>query len=294
MEKEYIEEGTFKYDISLLVVAVVWGGGYVVTKNAVDHIDPIYLNFLRFFISTIITGVLFFPRMKKINMDNLKAGGVIGLAMFLGYIFQTVGIQYTTASNQAFITSSNVAMVPFVVWIMTKKKPDNLEILAAIMCFVGIAILSINEDLRFNMGDILTFISAICFAFHFGLIDRYAKNHDPIVLTAIQFGMVAILSLISCFIFKVEFTRITATVGKSLVYISLFNTVLGFVVQNIAQSKIPATRVAIFISLEAVFGAIFSIIFLKDPVTTNLLIGCSLIFIAIIITETKLKFLKTL
>lgn len=283
---------TLMADLGLLLVAMLWGGGFIITKNTLDLIDPIYLTFLRFTLSAVLMGLLFFKNMKRANSSDLKAGIIIGLFMFAAFITQTVGLLYTTVSKQAFITASNVVMVPFIYWALTKKKPDNFEMFAAILCFVGIGIISLKKDLTMGLGDFLTLICAVFFAFHIISIGHFAKDHDPIVLTVVQFATVAVLSFISCLIFKIEFKPVSTEVAKSIGYMSLISTILAFGIQNVAQKYTTSTHAAILLSLESVFGTLFSVIFLKEEFTLRLLIGCITIFIAIITAETKWKFLR--
>ena len=132
-------------DMSLLLVAIIWGSGFIVNKNALDYMDPIYILVLRFTLSSILMGIIFWKRLVKIKLQDLKAGVVIGIFLFLAFLAQTIGLQYTTVSKQAFITASNVVMVPFIYWFVSKKNPDIYEIIAAILCFIGIGILSLEE-----------------------------------------------------------------------------------------------------------------------------------------------------
>ncbi len=165
-------------DLSLLIVAMIWGGsGFVVTKNALDHVLPYYLLSFRFMISFFLMALVFFKRLKNINLEDFKAGFIIGIFLFLGFATQTVGLNYTTAGKQAFITATNVVMVPFIYWGISKKRPDKYEIIAAILCFIGIGILSFESGLKMGYGgEFLTFLCAIFFAIHISAIGYFAKS----------------------------------------------------------------------------------------------------------------------
>lgn len=279
-------------DLSLLVVAIVWGSGFVVTKNALDHITPYYLLSFRFIISFLLMGIVFFKRLKKTNLEDFKAGTIIGVFLFLGFATQTVGLNYTTAGKQAFITATNVVMVPFIYWGISKKKPDIYEVIAAILCFVGIGILSFESGLKMGYGEFLTFLCAIFFAFHIAAIGYFAKKHDPVILSIIQILIAGILSTISTLLFEPKMASIPNEAIIPILYLALFSTLIAYLVQNIAQKYTSSTHAAIILSLEAVFGGLLSLIFLKEPFTIRFLIGCIAIFISIITTETKWNFLK--
>jgi drug/metabolite transporter (DMT)-like permease len=283
---------TLYADLSLLLVAVVWGSGFVVTKNALDHVTPYYLLFFRFIISTIILSVIFFKKIRKASIKDIKAGVIIGLFLFAGFAMQTVGLQYTEAGKQAFITATNVVMVPFIYWGISKKRPDKFDVAAAFLCLVGIGILSLNSNLSMGYGDFLTFLCAIMFACHISSTGYFAKESDPYVISIVQLGTAGILSFIFAILFEGTKTNIQSQTLVPILYLSLFSTMLAFLVQTVAQKYTNSTHAAIILSLEAVFGSTFAIIFLKEPFTVRFLIGCMAILISVITSETKWEFLK--
>ena len=161
---------------------------FVVTKNALDVMSPFYINGFRFIIAAVAVNIIFFKRLKKATKLDIKAGIIVGFFMFLGFAFQTVGLKYTTAGVQAFITASNVVMVPFLYWFISKKKPDNFEMFGAFLCFIGIGILSFDHSLGLGIGELLTFLCAIGFALQIVAVGYFAKDTDPIVLATVSFA----------------------------------------------------------------------------------------------------------
>lgn len=280
-------------DLSLFLVALLWGGGFIVTKNTLDYLHPIYFMFIRFSVASLLLGILLFPRIRKASKKAFKVGILIGVFLFLGFLAQTVGLQYTTVSKQAFITASNVVMVPFIYWIMSKKRPDAYDVFAAILCFIGIGIMSLDKSFSVGLGDGLSFLCAIFFGFHIAFVGKYTKEYDPLVLAFVQILVCAILSFISMFVFKVEFTPLSFKIGKSIGYMVVGSTVLAFGIQNVAQKYTTPTHAAIILSLESVLGSLLSVIFLHEAFTKKLLLGSVAIFISIITAETKWSFLKT-
>lgn len=280
-------------DLSLLIVAIIWGSGFVVTKNALDNMSPYYILGFRFLISTVLLGLISFRKLKSITKKELKSGAVIGLFLFIGFATQTVGLKYTTAGKQGFITATNVVMVPFMYWGLTKKRPDRFDFFGAILCFIGIGILSLDTNLTIGYGEFLTFLCAIGFAAHIVSVGYFAKEVDPYVLSVVQLGTAAILSFVFAFLFEPRIIRISTASIFPIFYLGIFGTMVAFLIQNIAQNHTTSTHTAIILSLEAVFGSIFSLIFLKEEFTMKFLIGCLAIFISVLSSETKFKFLKT-
>lgn len=280
-------------DISLLFVAIVWGSGFVVTKNALDHVTPYYLLAFRFAIATLLLGIIFFKRIKNANIKDIKSGILVGIFLFGGFATQTVGLNYTSAGKQAFITATNVVMVPFIYWAISKKKPDIYEIFGAVLCFVGIGILSLDESLSMGYGDFLTLICAVFFALHISTVGYFAKDSDPFVLSFVQIGTAAILSIISALIFEPKMVEIQSEAIIPILYLAIFSTLLAFLIQTVAQRYTTSVHTAIILSLEAVFGSILAIIFLKEAFTIRFLIGCLSILISVITSETKGKMFKS-
>lgn len=279
-------------DLSLLLVAIIWGSGFVVTKNALNHITPFYLLAYRFGISFVLMGLVFFKRLKKSTIEDWKAGLLIGIFLFGGFATQTVGLNYTTAGKQAFITATNVVMVPFIYWAISKKKPDIYDVVAVFLCFTGIGILSFESNLRIGYGEFLTFICAIFFALHIASIGYFSKKHDPVLLSIIQIFVAGIFSVISAILFEPKGMAIGSETLFGVFYLGLFSTLIAFLVQNVAQKYTSSTHAAIILSMEAVFGGLLSLIFLKEKFTIRFLIGCLSILVSIITTETKWSFLK--
>ncbi|WP_138206739.1 DMT family transporter [Haloimpatiens lingqiaonensis] len=279
-------------DLSLLFVAMLWGGGFVVVKDALNSITPFYIMAMRFSLSFLLMCLVFWKRVKRIGKKDLIGGSVIGIFLFLAFAFQTIGIQYTTAGKQAFLTAVYVVEVPFLCWIVIKKKPDNYSIIAAFLAFCGIGMLTMQGSLKINLGDALTLICSIFFAAQIIAIGFYAEKIDPIVLTIIQFGVAAILSYIFALIFEPKLAHLNTNAVLSIVYLSLFSTLIAFLVQNIAQKYTSSTHAAIILSLESFFGCLFGVIFLGENLTFKIIIGCILIFLSILTAETRWDFLK--
>lgn len=280
-------------EIGLMFVAIIWGGGFVGTKLAIDGgLLPLQILTLRFFLASVVLAIIFFRVLKeKINKESIKAGIFLGTFLFLAFTTQTVGLQYTTPAKNAFITAANVVIVPFIGLFLYKRRLDKIGVISSIITLVGIGVLSIEVGFSVNFGDMLTLICAVAFAFHIFFTSELAPKHNAIVLTTIQFFVAFVLSLVfQIFTGEGKFDAdVTGYAG--VLYLAFFSTILGFVTQTICQKKVGGTRTAIILSTEAVFGTILSIIFLGELLTPKLIIGSILIFGSIIASETKLSFL---
>lgn len=279
-------------EIGLFIVAIIWGSGFVGTQLAIDSgLRPNQIMAIRFFIATILMSAIFWKNIKDINKSTIKAGMMIGTFLFIGFVFQTYGILFTTPSKNAFITATNVVIVPFIGYILYKRKLDKIGIISSIISLIGIGILSLESDFSVSIGDVLTLICAFGFALHIFFTGEFAKEHDPIALTAVQLGTAFVLSLGLLLITKETNIPISAKGLGAVGYLAVFSTTICFLLQTVCQAKTTQTKTAIILSTEAVFGTIFSIIILKEVVTVKMVVGSILILFGIIMAETKLSFL---
>ena len=246
----------------------------------------------RFGFSAIFLCLIYLNKLKYIKWVDIKRGSIIGIFMFFSFFTLVTGIQYTTASKQSFIIGSYVLMVPFLSWIINKRKPDIYAIISAILATVGIGLLTIDKNVGFNKGDLISVFAALFFACHMIAIEHYGKDSDPIILTIIQFIVTALLFIFLVGIFEFYDFSILPQFKFSIFYLVIITTVIAFVVQNIAQQYISSTNTALILTLESVFGSIFAIYYLQETMTKQMVIGCFIVFIAIFTYQTKWKFLK--
>lgn len=277
--------------IGLIVTTIIWGSAFVVMKNSVDIISPTYLLALRFTIAAIALILVFWRKVMAIGRSDLRCGGLLGVFLFVSYFFQTYGLKYTTASKNAFITTLYVILVPFLHWFFNKTKPKKNNITAACIAVAGLALLSLEGDLTINLGDLLTLVCGFFYAVHIVFIDRYTVDHDPIKMTVLQMVTAAALSWIIAPVLEGPFhgSVIDGAMMISLLYLGIFSTMIGFLLQNVGQKYLTPNTSSILLSFESVFGLIFSVIFLGDPLTLKLMAGCVLMFAAVILSEYRKK-----
>ncbi len=279
-------------DASLVLVALFWGGGFVVIKDALDDITPLYMMAIRFVFAFVLMGLVFHRYLREMNRRDLRAGLLIGVFLFAAFAIQTIALQYTTAGKQAFLTAVYVVMTPFLYWAVTRKAPDRYSLAGAFLAFFGIGFLTLQESMSIGIGDGLTLVAAFFFAAHIVAVGYFAPSGNVVVLSIVQTGMAAAIFVVAAFFFEPMPATITTKAWISIAYQVIFSTMAAIMIQNIAQKFTTSTHAAIAMSLEAVFGVLLALIFLGESLTFRIVVGCILIFIAIITTETKLDFLK--
>ena len=278
--------------IALFGAAIIWGSSFLIVKKSMDSMQPHTLLAIRFTIASLLLCAIFHKRLRKLNKDYLISGGIIGLFLFMAYSVQTIGITDTTPGKNAFLTAVYCVIVPYLYWIIDKNKPDKYNIIAAALCLMGIGLVSINGDFKIQFGDAFTLLSGFFYAAHMVSISKLSKDRDPILLTIVQFSYAALISWVVTLLFEDIPKSFSPNVIAGLIYLAVFATAIALLLQNLGQKFTKPAPAAIILSLEAVFGVVFSVIFYKEEITLKLLIGFALIFIAVLTSETKWSFLK--
>lgn len=275
----------------LLLAATIWGFSFVIVKDSLDYIGAMYMIAYRYTIAAVAMSLIFIKKWKLLNKEYLKQGLFTGSFLFLAYATQTIGCNYTTAGKNAFLTTVYVISIPFITWMLTRRRPRFYVFIAAVMSITGIGFLALGSDdaAGINIGDVLTIICGIFFALHIIFTEKF--NHrggDPLFLTLLQFVFTAIFGWITAPFFDGAFPLTTAfsyRVVLSMLYLGLLSTMVGFSLQNIGLKYVQSSLASLFLSFESVFGILFSTLLLHEVFTGRMCIGCILIFMAVILAE---------
>ena len=285
----------------LILVTVIWGGGFVASDMALESMKPFQIMMVRFLLASVLMGLVSLgQRNRKEEVVNrtgaIKAGILMGVALFIGFSLQIIAnqrgkvkkkiaLQYTTPSKNAFLTALNVVIVPFIAFVILKKKIGAKGIIGAILSVIGVALLSLNGNLTLGLGDALTLICAIGFAFQIFFTSEFVKKYPASVLNMVQMITAFILSAVSMVVFGETDFQVTTQGWLSVLYLGVISTTLCYLLQTACQKYVDETKAAIVLSMESVFGTIFSIIILHEIITPRMVIGCVIILAAVIISN---------
>ena len=283
---------TFLANCALFAAAIIWGSSFIIMKNSVDVFMPFTLLALRFTMGTAVLALVFLKKLKQINKEYLKSGLIIGVCLFIAYGTQTIGITDTSPGKNAFLTAIYCVIVPFLFWITSRKRPDVYNFVSAIMCIAGIGLVSLTETLTIGFGDTFTLIGGFFYAVHMIAIVHCSKDKDPVLITILQFAVATVLAWIVSLTCESFPAHIPSETVFGLCYLGVFPTAVAMLFQNIGQKYTNPTSAAIILSLEAVFGVLFSVMMGAEMLTPRIVAGFVVIFVAVIISETKLSFLK--
>ncbi|GAA0777518.1 DMT family transporter [Clostridium subterminale] len=288
-----------KANILLLLTAAIWGLAFVAQKVGAEHVGAFTFNGIRFALGSIslIPLILFLNRKNMKNAVNenndegslkhtVKAGIIVGCALFIATSLQQMGVMETTAGKAGFITGLYMVIVP-ILGLFLKQKVNKSTWIGIVIAIIGLYLLSINEDFSISKGDLLVLIGSIGWAVHILLIDNFTKRIDPLMLSCVQFATCSILSLVMAIIFEdINMVGISGAMVPIL-YGGLLSVGVAYTLQVVAQKDAKPSHAAILLSMESVFGAIGGAMFLGERIGTRGLVGCVLIFIAIIISQLK-------
>lgn len=279
------------YKALLVIATAIWGLGTVVIKSTVDEIPPSWIVGIRFSAAGLLLGLVTLPRIKDTLRDksHWKAGIVLGIFVYLSYETNSTGLAFTTASNSAFLTTLYVVIIPFLGWVLNKKRPTSYNLVAALVCIVGVGCVAYagSSGFSLNFGDIITLLSAVFLSFHILLTGKFAPGKNMTTLTVVQFLVAGVLGLITG-AFTEPFpplSTLPVSAWLSLAYLAVFASCVALLLQNLAVARVPAAQASLFLSLESVFGVFFSVLVLGEILTTSLIGGFVLIFASIVISE---------
>lgn len=273
-------------DLMLFFVAFFWGTGFTVTKIALEILTSVQLLFIRFIIASVASLFIFRKNLKNVTKPDVKAGAIMGLFLAVGFVLQTIGLEGTSAGNSAFLTGTNVVMVPFFYFIVTKIRPLRNNIIAAILMFFGIILLTVDFDNfgKFNLWDFLTFLSAISFAWQVVTTGMFASDKDPAIISTMQIFTCTVIFFIMM-IFEGKPITLNFQGTMSMLYLSLITTLLCFLMQTMGQKFTSTTHAAIILSLESVIGSLLGVLVLNEKYSAITILGFVVIFLAVLTAE---------
>ena len=290
--------------VIMLLTTIVWGSAFIVLKNAISSNPKTYIIGIRFFGAGLIMCLIYIKALLKTDKKSLISGIILGLIVAGGYYFQTLGLERTTPGRNAFITSTYCVITPFLLWAIKKIKPKSYSIISAIVCIIGIGLISFSGesissgDYSFLIGDALTLVSTVFFALQIIFIDLFSKSANGKIVLPIQVLSAGIFLFIISAVNELPFNDISAFIIKkdnlfNVIYLTLVCTLLAQFGQFYGQVLCSApSQCALILSLEAVFGVLFSIIFGDEKLSLLLVLGFIIVFIATLITVLEIDVLK--
>ena len=282
---------SFPAKIALLLATIIWGSTFFIMEGTIKSIGICSLLAVRFTLAAIILALILIKHLKTIDKGYLWRGFIMGALVITAYIFQTYGLadEATTPGKNAFLTAIYCIIVPFLAYPFTKIKPDKYNVVASFLCIFGITLISVtgSDFSSICTGDLLTLMGGIFYSLHMVAVSAFSKNRNILLLTMLQFLFAGIIAWVPTLLFETYPSDLTLSGMGSVLYLTIFATCLCYIFQNAGQKFTTPSTAALILSLEAVFGVLFSVIFTDETVSLKMFTGFALVFLAIVVSEVK-------
>jgi drug/metabolite transporter (DMT)-like permease len=272
-------------ELYLLSITLVWGTTFALTKIVFVYASPFVYISLRFAVASLLFSIVFRKRLRSISGKALLRGLALGILLFAGFISQTVGLQYTSASKSAFITGMMVVFTPLFQLLIERRPPKLGNVLGVIFVTVGLYLLTSPRGSEFTKGDMLTLFCAITFALYTVYLDIFGKEHDPAHLSIIQFLTTMALAALTVPFLETPRLSLNPDFLAILLYLAVLPTVVALYVMAKYQKYTTPTRSAIIYSLEPPIAALFAYLILGEFLGLIGLFGGILIVSGLVVSE---------
>lgn len=284
---------SLKAHLLLVFNAAIWGATFVVIKDALRDITPLYFNAVRMTLAAVCLAAVYWRQMRKLDGAALRYGAILGLLLWAGYEFQTTGLVHTTPSKSAFLTGVHVLLVPVFLTLFWRRKVNHWTVLGVVAAFVGLFLLTVPAgenvlDLSsVNRGDLLTLGCAVAFAFHIIFLGRATKKHAFEQMAVLQTVFAAVFMFLTLPVLEQPRAVWSPRVLWAIFVTGVFCTAVAFSIQAWAQQFTPPTHTALIFALEPVFAWITSYLVLKERLGHRATLGAMLILAGILLSELK-------
>lgn len=284
-------------NIMLLITAMIWGSAFVAQSKGMEYIGPFTFNVMRNFIGGIVLlpvialfsrGKKYEPEEKKqLNKNTLIGGVCCGLVLFLASSFQQYGLVHTTAGKAGFITALYIVIVPLLGVFMGKRVPKIIWGCVA-LAIAGFWLLCIKEGFTVGLGDLMVLICALFYSVHIVTIDHFSPKVDGVKMSCIQFFTAGVVSIIPMLLWEEPQASAIMDAIWTILYAGVLSSGVAYTFQIIAQRHTEPTVATLLMSLESVFAALSGWLILNERLLPKELLGCVLVFIAVILAQIPL------
>lgn len=272
------------FELALVGVAAVWGFTFPMVKDAVELVAPFEFLALRFSLAAVVMTLLSWRALRTLGGAGLRAGSLAGLALFGGYAFQTVGLQYTSATNTGFVTGLFVVFAPLLSTALLRRRPSAGAIAGVVLATAGLGLLTLTRGFHLRYGDGVVLVAAFSFALHIVILARYSPEHSPAALATIQMWVAAAASAV------ISVSSEDAVAPEGSVWVAVLVTAVlasaaGFYLQTLAQRYVPPTRTAVILVSEPAFAGLAGFLLLEETLSGRGWLGAGLILVGMLTAE---------
>ena len=272
--------------IALFLTAALWGSTFTIGKLAAEAFSASFIIAFRFLVASVSLVIVAFPQRKQLDRKYLIDGFWMGITLFASYMLQVSGLALDTSPGKsAFLCTTYSVMVPFLYWFVTKKRPQTHHVICVFLCLAGVGILSLTGGWGMSMGDFLTVASGVPCAVNIVISSIVCKDRNVLLLTTVELCVVTVFAWLFVFIGGAFPTAFPVGAVGGIVYLGLFATALCLFMQSFGLKYAEPAIGGMLLSLESVFGVIFSVIIYHETITFRMLVGFAVVFAAILLSQ---------
>ena len=288
-------------NILLFITAFIWGCAFVAQRTGMEYIGPLTFNGIRSLVGGFTLCIYIFIRNKLKNnsienenvVENIQppskkytflCGLVCGLCLFAGTTLQQMGMVYTTAGKAGFITALYIILVPLL-GLLLGKKIRPIVWIGVVLALVGLYLLCVGEDFTINKGDMLVLLCSFAFTIHITFVDKVSQKIDGVVISCIQLFICGLISVPGMILFEEIDWELILQCAVPILYAGVLSCGVAYTLQIVAQKYTEPTVASMIMSLESVFALLSGMIILKESITLHEIIGCVVMFVAIILAQ---------
>ena len=245
-------------DFIIALISMAWGTSYLFMKIGLNGLSPFNLISLRFGIAFILLLLIFNKRLKNIDKNIIKYGAVLGIFVFGTFSFLLYGMKTTTASTAGFLNGTTVILVPIIISLLSRKRPEKRTVISCLVTLFGISFLTIQTGLSFNFGSVLCLIGAVFNSLNIIFTNRFSKKCDGLMLGIMQIGFAALYGTIFMLIFEKPSLPDNTYQWIAVLGLAVLCSAFGYSIQPVAQKFTTPEHTGLLFSLEPIFSAIFA------------------------------------
>lgn len=281
-----LENKRTRAHLLLLLTAIIWGSAFVFQKFATEELSGWFITATRFTIAAVMLWVVTYKKWGRLDKRYLLGGIITGLTMGTATAVQTVALTMgTTPGKSAFLTAVYCVIVPFFYWFVSKERPQRNHVIAAVICLVGIGLISLNGDMSMLPGDVVTLVCGVIYACDLTAVAWFSKGRDPILLTTMQITFSAVIGWIGTILTNGMPEAVSMGAMGNVMYLALLSTALCLFLQAYGLKHTDAAVGTILLSLESVFGVIFSVLLYHEEATPRMAVGFAVVFVAVLMSQ---------
>lgn len=281
-----------KAHLLLVLITLIWGSTFVLIKQALADASPLLLNAVRMTLAAILLAAYYRKHLARLNRNALRAGVLVGVFLFLGYAFQTVGLKLTTPSKSAFLTGVSTVLVPLLLLVLWKSKSHPWRGVGIALALAGMSLMTVPAApqglasfRQVNRGDLLTIACAFAFAFQIIFLGRATQRFSFEPIAVLQIAVAAALMWIATPGLEHPFMRLSTIVIATILVTGVLGTALAFTIQAWAQQFTPPTHTALIFTLEPVFAWLTSVLYMHEKLGLRAGMGAAMILAGVLISE---------